>query len=303
MSQALAVSKNVTYRLMKHVLEEGDRLLLLSRDILNATHGGQSFAEDKLPVLLDRLADTVKAGDAVAEIMTGYDEYAQGDEGGNITVLSVAYFGSGRSRVEMTLRPRPESFYEVLPQIKKLLTKNDFTGAFYAEFAISLEELFTLCARRVADRDSIALRCSVAAGTATGRFVFGGIAENPLEPRDERETAALDFIRGHGGETTYESAPGLNSVILSKTASESAGGGGEPISNGAVSHTNGSGGVGARPNAPSPRNPISEQLPITDVSPVDTDAPNADSGAPFSNACAEADSDAAPNSAEGPDGA
>ncbi|MDR1217171.1 MAG: SpoIIE family protein phosphatase [Oscillospiraceae bacterium] len=301
MSQALAISRNVSYRLMESKLEEGDRLLLLSQDILNTTRDGQSFAESRLPALLDKLADSVKADDAAAEIMAGYDEYAQG-EGGNITVLSVVYFGSGRSRVEITLQPKPESFYEVLPQIKKLLMENDLPGVFYAEFAVSLEELFTLCARRVSGRGSITLQCSVAAGTATVRLVFGGGAVNPLEPQDAREAAALDFIRGYGGELDYESAAGLNSVTLSRTAPESVGGGGEPMSNGAVVQSNGAGGAGALWNAPASRNPRRAELPIIDVSPIDIAGPIEDSPDPYSSDDAAADSEAAPGAADKADG-
>jgi hypothetical protein len=163
--------------------------------------------------------------------MAGYDEYAQDGEG-NIMVLSVVYLGSGRSRIEITLQPRPDSFVEVLPQIRKLLLENDFPGVFYAEFAVSLEELFAQCVRRAPGRGSITLQCAVSAGTATARFVFGGAAVNPLDPQDDREAAALDFIKGYGGELSYESSPGLNSVTLTRTAPQSAEDGGKPVPGG-----------------------------------------------------------------------
>jgi sigma-B regulation protein RsbU (phosphoserine phosphatase) len=282
-SQALAVSRDVSYRLMEHRLDEGDRLLLLSRDLLNTTRDGKRFAEGKLPALLGRLADSVEADDAAAEIMAGYDEYAQDGEG-NIMVLSVVYLGSGRSRIEITLQPRPESFAEILPQIKKLLVENDFPGVFYAEFAVSLEELFALCARRAPGRGSITLQCSVAAGTVTARLVFGGAAVNPLEPQDAREAAALDFIKSYGGELVYESAPGLNSVTLSRTAPESAGGGEIPMPGGGVDISNGSGSSGALWSAARPSSPRKSELPIIDVNPVTADSPAADSSAPYSSA-------------------
>ncbi|MDR0936790.1 MAG: SpoIIE family protein phosphatase [Oscillospiraceae bacterium] len=214
LSQALAVNRNVSFRQMERQFAEGDRLLLLTRAMLEARRGGVSFSQGQLPRLLDTLGGEKNAAAVADGLMDVFGNYA-GE--GNITVLSVVYYGNGRSRIELVARPRAESFHaEILPQIKKLLAANDMSGAFYAEFAVSLEELFVICARRVSG-GNITVQCAAAPGTVTVRLIFNGDAESPLEATDASEEAALTFIRELGCTLDFESVHGTVAVKLSRS--------------------------------------------------------------------------------------
>ncbi|MDR0857836.1 MAG: SpoIIE family protein phosphatase [Oscillospiraceae bacterium] len=218
LSQALAVNRNVSFREMVREFAEGDRLLLLTRDMLEAEHDGKRFAERQLPLSLDNVRGVKSADTVTAELMNVFDKYTD-ERSGNVTVLSVVYYGNGKSRIELVVQPRSESFrVEILPQIKKLLEANGMGKAFYAEYAVSLEELFIICAHRIqGSGNTITLQCSAVPGAVSVRLIFKGAVVSPLESENIRETSALEFIRSLGCTLDYEASFSTNIVTLARS--------------------------------------------------------------------------------------
>ncbi len=198
---ALGENEVSDYRAVHIRLRQGDRLFFSTTGLRAVQDGdGTPFEKEQLRAVLDR---SRSLGDDLGRMLRFVSDEAaafcerEPDQPG-YAALFLEYRRGRRELAHFDVPAQPRFAGKLTNFLKKQFEENAIVPQRYAKAAVVLDELFTLCCRRVGQGSLICLECGIApdGGSVTLRMSAALSGQDPLEePRTAEEESAVAFIQ------------------------------------------------------------------------------------------------------------